>query len=29
MGITRITPQVSRAGQVLGTDLTLETAPLL
>jgi hypothetical protein len=29
MGITRLTPQVNRAEQVLGTDLTLQTAPLL
>jgi len=28
MGITRITPQVNRAEQVLGTDLSLQTAPL-
>jgi hypothetical protein len=28
MGVTRITPQVNRAEQVLGTDLTLQTAPL-
>jgi hypothetical protein len=29
MGVTRITPQVNRAEQVLGTQLTLQTAPLL
>jgi hypothetical protein len=29
MGITRLTPQVNRAEQVLGTDLTLQTAPQL
>ena len=28
VGITRISPQVNRAEQVLGTDLTLQTAPL-
>jgi hypothetical protein len=28
VGNTRITPQVNRAEQVLGTDLTLQTAPL-
>lgn len=28
VGITRITPQVNRAEQVLGTGLTLQTAPL-
>jgi hypothetical protein len=28
MGITRISPQVNRAEQVLGTNLTLQTAPL-
>ena len=28
VGITRIGPQVARAGEVLGTDLTLRTAPL-
>ena len=29
MGITRIAPQEARAEQVLGTGLTLQTAPLL
>jgi hypothetical protein len=29
MGVTRITPQVQRAQQVLGTGLTIQTAPLL
>jgi hypothetical protein len=29
MGVTRITPQVNRAEQVLGTQLSLQTAPLL
>jgi hypothetical protein len=29
MGVTRITPQVQRAQQVLGVGLTLQTAPLL
>jgi hypothetical protein len=29
MGVTRLTPQVNRAEQVLGTDLTLQTAPQL
>ena len=28
MGITRLTPQVNRAEQVLGTQLDLQTAPL-
>ena len=28
MGITRLTPQVNRAEQVLGTQLSLQTAPL-
>jgi hypothetical protein len=28
MGVTRITPQVDRAEQVLGTQLTIQTAPL-
>jgi hypothetical protein len=28
MGVTRISPQVNRAEQVLGTSLTLQTAPL-
>ena len=29
MGVTRITPQVNRAEQVLGTQLDIQTAPLL
>lgn len=29
MGVTRLAPQVSRASQVLGTGLTLQTAPQL
>jgi hypothetical protein len=29
MGVTRLTPQLLRAEQVLGTDLTLQTAPTL
>lgn len=29
LGITRLSPQVSRASQVLGVGLTLQTAPLL
>jgi hypothetical protein len=29
MGVTRITPQVNRAEQVLGTQLSLQTGPLL
>ena len=28
MGVTRLTPQVNRAEQVLGTQLDLQTAPL-
>jgi hypothetical protein len=28
MGVTRLTPQLNRAEQVLGTQLTLQTAPL-
>jgi hypothetical protein len=29
MGVTRVTPQVQRAEQVLGLNLTMQTAPLL
>jgi hypothetical protein len=28
IGITRLTPQVERAGQVLGTNLVLQVAPI-
>jgi len=29
IGMTRLTPQVERAQQVLGVDLALQTAPTL